>query len=185
MAAAGAEELVSTYRGLSAQSAGAEQAADAYDPKSWDTFIAENGPHWDGTTETWEPFKEWFSYQADQAGLTTPAASFIAYADGQADKIAVFSEYGVTIAAPRDGHVVIPGTGRRRDRRVGAVPRPDVGEQGFLRPEVRTRRAPTVKTTAAPRTPTPAAMPTTRWRARTGATPGDASAAPRMPARRT
>jgi len=79
---------------------GQDSASAGYDADSWNAFLAENGPRWNGDDAAWEQFRAWFAYQADQAGLADPAAGFLAYVDGEQDKIAAFAAYGVTIASP-------------------------------------------------------------------------------------
>lgn len=77
-----------------------ESASSGYDPDAWSTFLAENGPRWNGDDAAWDQFRTWFVYQADQQGLADPANGFLTYVEGQPDKIAAFAAYGVTIAAP-------------------------------------------------------------------------------------
>lgn len=76
----------------------AEPAQDGTDA-AWNAFLAEHGPRWDGEESSWEAFKQWFLYQADQGGVAIPANSFVIYVENQADKAAVFAQYGVTIAS--------------------------------------------------------------------------------------
>ncbi|GLZ41608.1 hypothetical protein [Actinokineospora sp. NBRC 105648] len=79
--------------------AAAVEPAAADDSAAWAAFLPEHGPRWDGQDASWEQFAAWFRYEADQHGAGTSAAGFIAYAEGQPDKVAVFAQYGVPIAA--------------------------------------------------------------------------------------
>jgi hypothetical protein len=72
-------------------------SGEDYDEERWNAFLAEHGPRWDGGDSSWDQFQIWFAYQADQAGLGTPAAGFLAHAENQPDKHAVFAEYGLPI----------------------------------------------------------------------------------------
>lgn len=77
-----------------------EQPAPQQEPdQRWYTFIAENGPRWDGTQQSWQQFKDWFRYQANEQGLLSQADGFLGEAE-QSDKHAVFARYGVTVARP-------------------------------------------------------------------------------------
>ena len=71
--------------------------AAATDPAAWHRFFAENGPRWNGTEEAWAPFRTWFVYQAEQAGVAAAANGFLTEAEG-GDKLAAFARHGVTIA---------------------------------------------------------------------------------------
>lgn len=113
-----ATELPAVYHELAANTARAptdelvhdgENPTGEYDESAWNTFLREHGTRWDGTDTSWDQFKTWFLYMAEQHGLTTPAMGFVTYAEGQSDKVAVFAEYGVTInrAAGTDGQQVL------------------------------------------------------------------------------
>ena len=55
-----------------AEAAGTADTASAgggYDEAAWQAFLAENGPRWDGTDDSWQPFREWFAYTAAAQGL--------------------------------------------------------------------------------------------------------------------
>lgn len=108
-----ATELPALYRELAADTArgstdepaqeparGGENAADAYDESAWNAFLSEHGVRWDGTDASWEQFKAWFLYEAEQRAVKAPGTGFITYAEGQSDKVAVFAQYGVTINRP-------------------------------------------------------------------------------------
>lgn len=69
---------------------------------AWNSYLATNGPRWNGSEEAWPQFREWFLYYAVQAGVGESAAGFIAYLDTQQDKIAVFGQYGVQTPAPAE-----------------------------------------------------------------------------------
>jgi hypothetical protein len=91
--------------GAGQEAAGGEAAYDEaapYDEQAWQAYLAENGPLWDGTEDSWEQFRDWFAYDAGQHGLSTPAAALLDYLTPQpaADRIATFAQYGVTITAP-------------------------------------------------------------------------------------
>ncbi len=97
-------DLPALHRDLTAESTAVAESG-GYDNSSWNAFLAENGPRWNGTDDAWAQFAEWFAYQADQQGLAEPADAFIAYAESQGDKAGVFAQYGiqVTAAGANDG----------------------------------------------------------------------------------
>lgn len=110
-------ELASTYRGLlagdsgDAGDAGGQGTAEqpqAEDPEKWATFLATNGPTWNGTEAAWEQFKTWFLYQAGEDKVAGLARQFIDYVSAQPDKIAVFEQYGVRIARPAEAQSAQP-----------------------------------------------------------------------------
>jgi hypothetical protein len=97
------DELPNLYHQLAGQPA--VDGADAgYDEAAWNSFLAEKGRHWNGEESAWEPFCEWFRYEAGQQGLGVPADQFLAYVGPQADKIAVFAQYGITIGGSPSAH---------------------------------------------------------------------------------
>lgn len=76
-----------------------EQQAAPEDPaeepaEAWYAYLAENGPAWDGTEESWQPFREWFAYYATEQGVGVSAEGFLRLAES-GDKHAVFAQYGV------------------------------------------------------------------------------------------
>jgi hypothetical protein len=77
--------------------AGAREVAE--DPAAWNAFLAENGPYWDGTEDNWPAFRDWFAYQAGQAGVPHSAGAFLDYAESTGDKAAAFAEYGIPLPA--------------------------------------------------------------------------------------
>lgn len=94
-----------TTSGSGDPATGGDSTAE-YDPEAWNTFLAQNGPHWSGDDTTWEHFRTWFADQAGRQGLADPAAGFLTYVESQQDKTAAFAAYGVTIAtstSPGDG----------------------------------------------------------------------------------
>jgi hypothetical protein len=80
----------------------AEVGDAGYDEQAWFAYLAENGPRWDGTDESWPGFREWFVHYATEAGLHTPAILFLDHLEplAAADRVTMFAEYGVTIQAP-------------------------------------------------------------------------------------
>jgi hypothetical protein len=76
----------------------------SYDEEAWQALLAENGPAWDGTDETWQEFCDWFAYYAEQQGLAGPATELLGYLSAQpvAQRIGTFAEYGVTISLAAD-----------------------------------------------------------------------------------
>jgi hypothetical protein len=90
------DELPGLYAQLAAKSA-VDSTESGYDEAAWNSFLAENGPSWNGEESAWDPFCEWFRYQAAKQGLAGPADQFLAYVGGQDDKVAVFGRYGITI----------------------------------------------------------------------------------------
>jgi hypothetical protein len=97
----GSDELDSmAYESVQQHGASQEVAGDeAYDEQAWQAYLAENGPQWDGTEESWEQFRQWFAYYADERGLSSPATVLLDYLTPQpaAERIATFAQYGVTI----------------------------------------------------------------------------------------
>jgi hypothetical protein len=81
------------------------QQDTAYDEADWNAFLAENGPLWAGTEDTWSPWREWFAYTATERGLTEPATAFLTWLDTQPDKVAAFAAYGVVITPPEEPSV--------------------------------------------------------------------------------
>jgi hypothetical protein len=69
------------------------------DTAAWQAFLPEHGARWDGQEASWDQFRTWFLYEAGQQGAEQSATAFITYAESQPDKVAVFAEYGVTIAS--------------------------------------------------------------------------------------
>jgi hypothetical protein len=69
-----------------------------YDESAWNTFLAEHGPYWNGEDASWEAFRTWFLYKAEQRNLADPAKAFLAHADS--DRRGVLAQYGVTVAQP-------------------------------------------------------------------------------------
>jgi hypothetical protein len=92
------DDLPNLYSQLTAPAAGGTESG--YDETAWNSFLAANGPRWNGDESAWGQFSEWFRYQAVEQGLGAPADQFLAYVVGQADKVAVFGQYGITIARP-------------------------------------------------------------------------------------
>ena len=79
------------------------RSSDAGQPQqedhvAWNSFLAQYGPGWDGTDESWPPFHDWFLHYADQNQVGESARGFIAYAES-GDKREVFISYGVTLPA--------------------------------------------------------------------------------------
>lgn len=74
--------------------------ADGYDEQAWQAYLAENGPAWDGSQDSWEQFRQWFLYYADDRGLREPATGLMEHLDGQsaAERVSTLALYGVSIA---------------------------------------------------------------------------------------
>ncbi|MFL6141884.1 MAG: hypothetical protein ACJ72N_08470 [Labedaea sp.] len=91
-------ELSAHYREHATTAAAAPEAsAEAYDESGWQPFLMEHGVRWDGTEPSWEQFKVWFLYEAEQQGMMVPATGFVTYAESEHDKAAVFAQYQVPI----------------------------------------------------------------------------------------
>jgi hypothetical protein len=98
-------DLPALYRQLASEAATGDgttagdgaAASGGYDEPAWNAFLAENGARWNGEEASWEQFRTWFLYEADQRGLAEPAGGFIAYVESQSDKAAVFAQYGVQL----------------------------------------------------------------------------------------
>lgn len=69
----------------------------AYGESAWWAFLAEKGPRWDGTADTWAQFREWFSYTAHESGLQVPADRFLDHLENAENRIEVMATYGVEI----------------------------------------------------------------------------------------
>jgi hypothetical protein len=95
-----ASELVKKH--AAGQASGADGAA-GYDEQAWQAFLVENGPRWDGTDASWDQFRQWFAYYADQQGFGAPATALLAYLATQpaAERVTTFAQYGVAIARPQ------------------------------------------------------------------------------------
>lgn len=83
--------------------------AQPEDPDTWNRYLAQNGPRWDGAESSWQQFRDWFLYDAAANGVGTSAKGFIALAEA-GDKRAVFADYGVTLPS-----AVAPDTGGAQD----------------------------------------------------------------------
>lgn len=94
-----AHQVVSSV--LPAQTADTGAAVE-YDNDAWFAFLAENGVRWDGTEESWSGFRDWFLYYATEGGFAIPAGLLFDYLEPRsaAERVTLFSEYGVTIAVP-------------------------------------------------------------------------------------
>jgi hypothetical protein len=100
----GPDNLVTEYEriiaaGAAAPAAEETAADDSYDEAAWGAFVVEYGASWNGDPESWDGFKEWFLYHAEDQGLRSPAAGFLSYAEGESDRIAFFAQYGITVGA--------------------------------------------------------------------------------------
>jgi hypothetical protein len=67
---------------------------------TWEAFLLEYGPAWNGYDEHWPLFKHWFLHYADECELGAAARRFLKRANSRKDKIAAFAEHGVTIERP-------------------------------------------------------------------------------------
>lgn len=96
----GGDEIDRLGYGL-AQQHGTEAIDDAaYDDAAWQTFLVQYGAQWDGTEDSWQPFREWFLYYAQEQGVHGPATGLLSYLDGQRaeDRVAALAQYGVVIS---------------------------------------------------------------------------------------
>lgn len=84
-----------------AQAATAEQQP-AFDQNAWLAFLAECGPHWNGTDEHWAQFEPWLLGEANSRGFGPQTEALFAQVRGHgaAAVIELFRQYGVTIQAP-------------------------------------------------------------------------------------
>jgi hypothetical protein len=71
----GQRGLAEMYREAiaAAQEDGAGQPEE--DPAAWNAYLAANGPAWDGTEGSWQPYRDWFLYYAVEAGVQGAADS--------------------------------------------------------------------------------------------------------------
>jgi hypothetical protein len=77
-----------------------EAVGQSYDDGEWQRFLIENGPRWAGSEESWPQFRDWFNYQANEAGFGEPATALTGHLGtlGARDRIATLAQYGVHIA---------------------------------------------------------------------------------------
>jgi hypothetical protein len=82
----------------------------AYDETAWFAYFAENGVRWDGTENSWGPFRDGFVYDATQADFHTLATMLLDYLGSMAtaDRITMFAQYGVTIRQPQPATPIDP-----------------------------------------------------------------------------
>lgn len=99
LADAGVDDLVAEYERLAPEPE-PEAAEDdaAYDESVWIAFVTEFGAGWNGEPDTWDAFRTWFLYHAEERGVAAPATDFLDYAEGESDRVAFFARYGVTVA---------------------------------------------------------------------------------------
>ncbi len=105
------DQLEAFAYAIAERHAGADGAADAataetaagYDEAAWQQYLVENGAHWNGDEASWEQFKDWFLYYADEKGVAEPATALLSYLDSQPaeDRIATLAQYGVIIKQPQ------------------------------------------------------------------------------------
>jgi hypothetical protein len=83
-----------------AAGAGGTEGEPGYDEQAWHAYLAQNGPAWDGSQDSWGQFRQWFLYYADERGLLEPATGLVELLDGQsaADRVSTLARYGVSIA---------------------------------------------------------------------------------------
>ncbi|HEU5471861.1 MAG TPA: hypothetical protein VFV67_14515 [Actinophytocola sp.] len=79
-------------------------AGTDYDEQAWHTFLATNGPSWDGSAESWPAFRQWFEYHAAEQGFGTVTTALLDFLESQpaSERVATFASYGVTIATPTE-----------------------------------------------------------------------------------
>ena len=92
-------ERIATFAQYGVQIAAPAGQRSSYDEDTWQRVLAEHGPRWAGTDDTWEQFRDWFAYQANQAGVGQPATELLQRMAGMtaAERIAAFAEHGVQI----------------------------------------------------------------------------------------
>jgi hypothetical protein len=86
-----------------AADAATTETAAGYDEPAWQQYLMENGAQWNGDEESWEQFKDWLLYYADEKGFAEPATALLSYLDSQPaeDRIATLAQYGVIINQPQ------------------------------------------------------------------------------------
>lgn len=92
------EEQASGQPGQAA--GGGAAGGPGYDEQAWQAYLAQNGPSWDGSRDSWGQFRQWFLYYADERGLQEPATGLMEYLDGQSadERVSTLAQYGVSIA---------------------------------------------------------------------------------------
>ena len=95
-----ADSLLYGYLEQYSDSSSSDEESDA---SPWEEFVATNAPVWDGEEATWDQFREWFSYYANEAGFGTELAALLAEADAQdiEGRIATFGREGGTVTGKR------------------------------------------------------------------------------------
>ncbi|MFC4854578.1 hypothetical protein [Actinophytocola glycyrrhizae] len=96
------DDLVAEYERVLAETgdaAGPAAPGGGYDESVWTAFVAEYGASWNGEMETWDAFRTWFLYHAEERGVVAPATDFLDYAEGESDRAAFFARYGVVVEA--------------------------------------------------------------------------------------
>jgi hypothetical protein len=99
----GPDNLTAEYERMAVEEPAPAEEDESYDEDAWGAFVVEYGASWNGEEETWDAFKTWFLYHAEERGLRAPAAGFLEYADGESDRIAFFAQYGITVSSDEDG----------------------------------------------------------------------------------
>ncbi len=81
------------------QSQPTEPVTAPYEEADWQAYLATNGPRWNGTTDAWAPFREWFVHHANAQSLGDPAVALLDYLEGLdvPGRIETFGQYGVLI----------------------------------------------------------------------------------------
>jgi len=76
-----------------------EPVTAPYDEGEWQTYLAANGPRWNGTAEAWQAFRELFVYHANAESLADPAVALLDYLEGLdvSGRVDTFAQYGVVI----------------------------------------------------------------------------------------
>ncbi|TDV35442.1 hypothetical protein [Actinophytocola oryzae] len=99
-----AYEVIRVFVDAASEVAGDEPADESYDQAAWQSFLLEYGPHWDGTAQTWEQFRDWFDYHGRERGLGVPTNGLLAYLAAQSpeERVATFAQYGVVIAVAQN-----------------------------------------------------------------------------------
>jgi len=81
------------------------ESSESSESGTWADFVATNAEYWDGEEDTWDTFREWFVYEAYQAGFGEPSAALFAELDTQDidSRIATFGREGGTVAKRKRG----------------------------------------------------------------------------------
>jgi hypothetical protein len=125
-------------------------STDSADSSAWDAFLADKGPYWDGSEESWPQFYEWFAYEAHQAGVGAHADELLAELAAQDidDRIITFGRSGVTIVKRKREE---PAVEKKKTATSSTGAEPEDEEESRPQKRMKTRASRQAKPTGPPR----------------------------------